>query len=158
MIKINIRIIERKEFTVCGYVVETSLETCGKDLSELWDRLRSQKLSDVFKSLGRCMGGLYGLMWYTENHRYCYLLGKESENKEVELDLVCVKKIPEACYAVMTMPDNMPIVEAWTVFFERILPEAGYMPDSDHGLYFEYYPNEDNEICELWTPIKELKV
>lgn len=154
----DLRVIEREEFIICGYVVETSLETCCKDLGELWDRFKSQKQSEILKSSEGSRKGLYGVMWYTQNHQYCYLLGKKIKNKEAKIDSTCIKRIPGACYAVAIVPDNMTIVEAWTVLFERILPDAGYMPDLDHGLYFEYYPNEDNnEICELWTPIKELK-
>lgn len=153
----KIKMIERSALTICGYVVETSLETCEQDLRALWEDFRDGKRKGQLQSLAGSRGGIYGLMWYTQNHRYCYLLGMETEVKETGLNSVCIKRVPEARYAVVSVPSNMSVVEAWTLFFEKVLPEAGYMPDSDHGLYFEYYPDEDSETCELWTPVKELK-
>jgi len=144
----NIKIIERSELVITGYVVETSYENCGKDLSELWDNFKGRKIYDSKKDL-------YGLMWYTKSHNYCYLLGIEYDSKETGEETVFIKTIPPARYAVISISDKMSVVEAWTLFFEKVLPEAGYSPDSDHGLYFEYYPDKDSKYCELWTPIKE---
>lgn len=151
----DLKIVNRNEITLCGDVVETSLDTCKKDLGELWDNYREGKSSILFRNTIEYSKGLYGLMWYTQNHRYCYLLGKETNPDRTDIDSARLKKVPAARYAIVSVPENMSITEAWTVFFEKILPEAGYMPDSDHGLYFEYYEDESNKTCELWTPVKE---
>jgi predicted transcriptional regulator YdeE len=151
----KLKLINRNGFTICGNTVETSFETCEKDVGELWSNFRKGKSNIVFKNSIEYNKGLYGLMWYTRNHRYCYLLGKEADTNIEHMDVAGVKRVPAARYAVVKVPENMSIMEAWTVFFEKILPEADYIPDSDHGLYFEYYENEDNGTCELWTPVKE---
>jgi AraC family transcriptional regulator len=50
----------------------------------------------------------------------------------------------------------MSAVEAWTDYFDNALPEAGYAPDTDHGMYFEFYPGDNLSSCQLWTPVKKV--
>ncbi|AET67851.1 hypothetical protein Desor_2249 [Desulfosporosinus orientis DSM 765] len=150
----EIKLVNRDEITIGGNVVETSLDTCEKDLNELWNNFRYKSFDTVNLESNN---GLYGLMWYTQDHRYCYLLGKEIRAKGENLDSLIIKKVPAARYAVVSVPKDMSIVQAWTLFFENVLPKNGYIPDSEHGLYFEYYDNEGYKTCELWTPVIEKK-
>ncbi|SET30516.1 AraC family transcriptional regulator [Natronincola peptidivorans] len=148
-------IINRDELMICGYVVETSVDNCSTELGRLWDDYRNNKSDELLEAKYRCKEGLYGLMWYTENHRYCYLLGREIKSTGVELPKSkAIKKIPPARYAVYTVPNNMSVFDAWTVFFEEEIPKEGYEPNAEIGLYFEYYTDKDSNSCQLWAPIR----
>jgi hypothetical protein len=46
-------------------------------------------------------------------------------------------------------PDNMTVLDAWEILFEKDLPAAGISPVLENGLYFEYYPDEDGKACQL---------
>ncbi|MDP4179573.1 MAG: effector binding domain-containing protein [Bacillota bacterium] len=153
----EMRLIERTEFAVCGDVVETSLETCESDLNKLWINFKKSRFYEEIQNTPNYNKGLFGLMWYTQDHRYCYLLGVEYNASSITQNSLCIKTIPAARFAVVSVPENMTIVEAWTSFFEKVLPDAGLVPDTEHGLYFEYYPNTESNSCELWTPVKEVK-
>ena len=149
-------ITNRDELIICGYVVETSVDSCSTDLGRLWDNYRNNNSDELLEAAYKCKDGLYGLMWYTENHRYCYMLGREIITTYVELpESVVIKMIPYTTYAVYTVPDNMNIVDAWTVFFEEEIPNAGYKPNTEIGLYFEYYSDKNSKSCHLWAPIKK---
>ena len=142
----EIRFENRKEFSVCGYAVETELSSSEGDVGLLWENHEK-----ILQSIPASESCLYGVMWYTEGHRYCYHLGICSETPPLD-DMTAVT-IPSACFAIATVPDNMTIVEAWTEYFETELPFLGYMPDSEHGRYFEFHAADGT--CELWTPVKK---
>jgi AraC family transcriptional regulator len=150
----DIQIIERSEITIGGIVTETSVETCSNDLKELWDHFEERKLPGILRNAPGYQKGRYGVMWYTENHRYCYLLGMETKATEKELNGATIKTIPPARYAMVSVPEGMTVFQAWGVFFEKDLPGAGLEPVLENGLYFEFYPDEDEKSCQLWTPIK----
>lgn len=71
------RLFNRSAFSICGYSMETSLETCGPDLKKLWKdyNLTAQKLYDVVGM----REDFYGLMWKTKTSKsnYFYLIGIE---------------------------------------------------------------------------------
>ncbi len=159
---LNLKFEHRDGFHVCGYSVETCLDTCREDLSLLRRDFDAQK-GVLFEALG-FRDAVYGLMWYTQDHRYRYLIGVEAADAgKAPSGAQCVC-IPAAEYAVATVPPSVSAFDAWTAFFEKALPAVGYTPDSNHGLYFEYYPcgmgsgadvsaaNMDH-ACELWTPV-----
>lgn len=141
----------RDTFYLCGFLAETCLNTCEKDLSELWDQfnLNKDKLFDLFGH----REDFYGLMWTLDDQRYCYLIGIEmNEPEKVPADFYC-KCIPGTLFAVLQVPKEVSAVTAWTEYYEKVLPEAGYTPDKAHGLNFEYYPEDNNHAYELWTPV-----
>jgi AraC family transcriptional regulator len=140
----EIRFENRDGFVVYGYAVETVLSSCENDVGELWEKHKKNLLC-----IPESKSCLYGVMWYTENHRYYYHLGIQSE-KQPKSDMAAVT-IPLAFFAVATVPENMNTMEAWTKYFEKELPLLGYIPDAEHGKYFEFY--NTNEECELWTPV-----
>lgn len=142
----DIRFENKDEFIVHGYAVETILSSCDNDVGQLWE-----KHKDTLLSIPESKSCLYGVMWYTEGHKYYYLLGINS-NKPSRNDMTAVN-IPTAYFAVATVPDNMDTVEAWTQYFEKELPSLNYIPDAEHGKYFEFY--NANGACELWTPVKK---
>ncbi|MDN3956335.1 GyrI-like domain-containing protein [Sporolactobacillus laevolacticus] len=142
----------RKAFFLCGYNKETSLETCNEEVSQLWRdyTVRKDELFDVYG----CKKDFYGLIW-SSNHTesYNYLIGIEVSNTiHSPKESIC-KFIPETIYAVCQVPVSMSAFDAWTEYYGRTLPNAGYTPDTEHGFNFEYYPTGGNGDYELWTPI-----
>jgi predicted transcriptional regulator YdeE len=149
-----IQLIDREAFTISGYYIETSLETSVQDIA----RVEGQYEENLSRLNSLRQGkGHYGLMWYTENHRYCYLLGVQSSDRPTEVDDLSVRIIPSASYAVLEVPKGKSIFTAWGEFFEADLPAAGLKPDYEHGLFFEYYPEDPTAACQLWTPIKPIQ-
>lgn len=142
----KIRIENTDGFTVHGYAVETLLNSAEKDVGELWEKYKSYLLS-----VPESQSCLYGVMWYTENHRYFYLLGIKSEQPP-KSDMVTIP-IPAADYSIAAVPDNMNEIEAWTQYFDTELPRLGYLPDAELNIYYEFY--NSNEKCELWTPVNK---
>ena len=141
----KIRFTEENDFSVHGYAIETILSSCEKDVGQLWEKHKEDLLA--FPISKSC---LYGVMWYTKNHKYFYLLGVKSEISP-KSDMMTVT-IPAANFAIASVPENMDTVEAWTQYFEKELPALMREPDAVHGKYFEFYDEDGN--CELWTPIK----
>jgi len=155
---------KRDSFRVSGFAVETSLDSAVVDVAYLWEKYE-KKLLD----LANGESPLYGLMWYTENHNYFYLLGIEdndnsitdifnninninSNNENSKNEIVSVD-IPSACFGIATIPEEMDVIEAWTQYFEVELPKLAYLPDDEHGKYFESY---FDGVCEFWTPVKKI--
>lgn len=147
----DLKFKSRDTFYICGYFAETSLDTCNKDLSELWHEFEAGK-EELYQVFGH-RNDFYGLMWYTENHRYCYLIGIKADNVNAAPAGVLCKRVPGTDYAIACVPPAMSAVDAWTEYFEKILPKAGYIPNAGHGLNFEYYPEGSGGAYELWTPV-----
>jgi AraC family transcriptional regulator len=141
----------RDAFQVCGYCVETSLETCGTDLAKLWQDFAQHK-EELFELFGY-RKDFYGLMWLTENSRYCYLIGIETDKPEKAPEGTVCKQVPTALYAVLYVEASRSAYDAWTDYYEEILPNAGYLPNTGHRIDFEYYPGGEGEAYELWTPV-----
>ena len=140
----DVRFEDRAAFSVSGYATETSPATNDTDLRSLWGEYQD-KLTAIPQS-GAC---LYGVLWYTENLSYFYLLGIES-GEPLEGASTRVE-IPAARFAIAKVPADKTAAEAWTEFVEKELPARGFAPDSEHGKYFEHY--DKNGVCELWTPV-----
>jgi len=141
----------RETFNICGYCVETSLETCGEELSKLWCDFETRK-EELFRMFG-VRKDFYGLMWKTQNGRYCYLIGIEADSIGKLPDGVVCKQILPANYAVYDVAAGKSAFDAWTEYYEKTLPDAGYTPNAGHGFDFEYYPNGGGEAYQLWTPV-----
>lgn len=142
----KIRFENKNDFVVQGYAVETILSSCENDVGQLWAQHKDSLLAISESQL--C---LFGVMWYTHDHKYFYLLGIQA-GKPLNSNMISIE-IPAAHFAVATVPKNMTEIEAWTQYFEKELPSLGYIPDAEHGRYFEFY-NADG-ACELWTPVKK---
>lgn len=139
---------KRDSFKVFGYKVETNLDSAIGDIGFLWS-----KYEEFLLKFNNNKNPLYGLMWYTEGHNYFYLIGIDDnklllENNFNDFDTI---EIPSSNFAIASVPKNMDLIEAWTIYFEEKLPELGYIPDSNHGKYFEAHYNDGT--CELWTPV-----
>ncbi|AFA50192.1 hypothetical protein Awo_c34680 [Acetobacterium woodii DSM 1030] len=107
------------------------------------------------KQLPICGKGYYGLEWYTEGHKsFFYLLGRAVGEKTVAPEGAEIKYIPSAKYLVAEIPSGTNLVDAWTEFFYKVIPNLGYEVDEQHGFYFEYYLHDISGEYELWVPIK----
>ena len=141
----DVRFEDRGAFLVSGFAAETSPTTNETDLRALWSEYK-----DKLTSMPESRNSLYGVLWYTENRSFFYLLGIESGEAALEGPSTRVE-IPAARFAVAKVPAYKTASESWTVLFDKELPERGFAPDQEHGKYFEYY--DENGDCELWTPV-----
>ena len=151
MIIMYIQFENRDTFYICGYCVETSLETCENDLSKLWRDfdIKKEELYNVFGYKNE----FYGLMWHTQNQRYCYLVGIEAEKINDTPEGAVWKCVPGTYYSVAFISPTIFAVDAWTEYYEKVLPKTDYVPDTDHDINFEYYPNGKYGPYQLWTPV-----
>jgi predicted transcriptional regulator YdeE len=156
----QMRFMQRDGFQICGYSVETSLDESGTDVAALYNDYFNTEKSLLIDNVAKNKGAeLYGLMWYPEGHkRYRYLVGKETANlSEIPIGTE-LKKIPSALYAVAPLAKDNDGIKAWTDFFFEAIPQAGYVPDYEHGFFFEYYPDGVDGDYELWTPVVKADV
>lgn len=151
----KINLTERSEFKLCGYSVETNPENNDKDISALlhdyFHRGKVELIEQIAKNKGE---EYYGFSWYTQAHeRYCYLFGKEVDDPEELPHGAQLKRIPKTQYAFEAFEAGSDIIRAWSDFFYKDIPESGYEPNYEHGLWFEYYPEGINGKYELWSPV-----
>lgn len=154
--RLDLRLCSRNTFLIAGNSMETSLETCRMDLEKLWRDYDSakKKLYDLFGA----REDFYGFMWKTEvsKNSYFYLIGIEVAKAENLPEKAEIKRIPSAEYAVVLVQSSLSAVEAWTEFYNKVLPEAGYIPAAGHDFDFEYYPHGAGKDYELWTPVQKI--
>ena len=138
----QIRFIEKADFQIIGYSVETSLDESSKDVDALYNDYFNTEKAALIDSVAKSKAAeYYGLMWYLEGHeRYRYLLGKETVNIAAIPAEAETKKLTTALYAVASFEKDYDSNKAWTDFFFEVIPKYGYAPDYEHGFFFEYYP------------------
>ncbi len=152
----KIEIITRPAFYICGYAVETTLESNDADMPALYNSFFGTEREHLLLSLPGCKQGYYGLEWYTEGQKsFFYLLGKEAAAGCSAPEGALIKSIPTADFAAAKLPAGAGLTGAWTEFFFAAIPAAGCEPDAGHGLYFEYYPEDIHGGYELWAPVKK---
>ena len=156
----QIRFINKADFQIIGYSIETSLNESGKDVEALYnDYFNTEKTALIDNVAKNKAAEYYGLMWYLEGHeRYRYLLGKETVNPTAIPVKAELKEMPSALYAVASFDKDFDGVKAWTYFFFETLPKTGYAPNYEHGFFFECYPDGVNGNYELWTPVVKADV
>lgn len=155
----DISIVERDTFFICGYSVETTLEQNDKDVSALYSDFFGSGKEAILMMLKGSKKGYYGLIWYTEGkERYCYLLGIEVGQENIAPENSILKKISKATYAVTRFTKSEDIIEAWTNFYYNVIPKAGFKVDEQYNFYFEYYPININGEFELWVPVVKADV
>ena len=150
----DINLIEKETFYICGYSVETTLVQNDQDVSALYDDFFGNSKEAILMSLTGSRQGYYGLSWYTQGHdRYNYLLGIEVGQENIAPEHAVIKKIPKTTYAMVHFPQGEDIIRAWTEFFYHGIPEIGYQVNEEQNLYFEYYPYSVKGQYELWVPV-----
>ena len=155
MVILNLRLCSRNTFFVAGYSVQTSLETCTMDLEKLWKDYDSNK-KNLFDLFG-AREDFYGVMWKTKasKNRYFYLIGIDVAQADRLPKKIETIQIPYEEYAVVSVPASLSAVEAWTEFYNKVLPENEYVPAVGHDFDFEYYPHGVGKDYELWTPVQK---
>ena len=151
----QIRFVDKADFQICGYSVETSLDESSQDVAALYnDYFDTEKAALVDTVAKNRAAEFFGLMWYLEGHkRYRYLVGKETVNPSAIPAGAELMEIPPALYAVASFDKDFDGAKAWTDFFFEAIPQAGYAPNYEHGFFFELYPDGVNNDYELWTPV-----
>lgn len=150
----DINLILRETFTICGYSVETTLEQNDMDVSALYDDFFQNNKEATLLNLAGGQKGYYGLTWYTQGHeRYVYLLGIEIGPENTAPEHAVIKTIPKMTYAMQRFPKETDIIRAWTEFFYHEIPAARYQVNEEPNLYFEYYPDSVKGSFELWVPV-----
>lgn len=154
----QIHFVNRPDFQVCGFSVETSLKEGYRDVENLYnDYFCSDKAKIINDMTNSETKEYYGLMWYLKGHeRYRYLLGKEAIDFTLTSTEVELIDIPAALYAVVEFEKGFDNTKAWTDFFFESIPQSGYTPDYEHGYFFEFYPNGMDGNYELWTPVVKI--
>jgi predicted transcriptional regulator YdeE len=148
------KLIERETFYICGYAVETNSEQNETDVAGLYEDFFSTDKESTLRDLQGSKNGYYGLLWYTQNHeKYFYLLGIEVAKDNMVPENALTKTLEKTIFAVAEYPAGKDGTEAWTEFFYTDIPEAGYAPNEQYNLYFEYYPKSVNGNYELWVPV-----
>ena len=138
----DIRIEKRDGFTISGYLIET-LAT-----DESYD-IKSKDLRDKYEgSLRMNETTLYGVTWFTNDEHLYYLFGAEQTSQNHAGDSsVC---IPEGVFAVATVPEDMPLIQAWNDMWETGLPSIGYNYIEAEKC-FELFG--ENGVREIWVPV-----
>ena len=154
----EIRLAERGAFCVCGYAVETTLAQNDADIAALYrDFFENGGKAALEPNKGR-ETGYYGVSWYMQDHeKYCYLLGIAAGSDTAVSENAVLKRIPATLYAVAGFPGIENIIDAWSDFFYREIPQAGLRIDKRLNVYFEYYPGLVDEDYELWVPVVKVK-
>lgn len=152
----QIELVEREPFTVCGSTTVTTLENNDADLSVLYDdffrdgwdtSLAVVRPADEY--------GYYGVEWHTdESHKsYGYLLGvRAARGCSVPVGATTMD-IPKATWAVARFPKGSDIIKAWTDFYVDCIPAAGLEIDEGCNRFFERYPDKVDGDFELWVPV-----
>ncbi len=139
---------------MCGYAAQTTLNNNDADLQKLFGDFFNSGKDKMLFGLKGAEPGFFGVEWYTQGHKsFFYLLGVSVDKTIRVPEGAVLKVIPAAEYAVTKVPAGRNLVDAWTEFFYTAIPESGYVPDDDHGCYFEYYPGHTDGDCELWVPV-----
>ena len=155
----DIHIIEKDSFFVCGYLVETTSAQNDKDVSALYDNFFSTGKETILLNLKDSKKGYYGLSWYTQGHeRYCYLLSIEVGQENIAPENAIIKKVTKTEYAMAHFQQGEDIIQAWTDFFYDEIPRNGFKVNEEHNLYFEYYPGSVYGEYELWVPVVKADV
>ena len=145
-------LIERKEFIVGGFSVETTLENSERDTEILFHDFYNGKM-ELLSNFAKNTKEYYGVMWYTKLHeRYRYLVGQEITEKVKDFE---IKIIPEGVYAYTKLSKDCDGIQAWTDFYSEAIPKTGYTPKEIDDIAFEYYPNGLDGDYELWSLVEK---
>jgi len=137
----EVRVEKRDGFTISGYLIET-LAT-----DEAYN-VKSTVLREKYEaSLRTDETILYGATWFTNDGKLYYLFGAEQAKQNQANDSV---SIPKGLFAVATVPEGMPLIQAWNEMWETGLPSIGYSY-IEAGKCFELFG--ENNIREIWVPV-----
>ena len=137
----DIRIEKRDGFTIYGFLIETLATDESYDAKSIDLRKKHEE------SLRATATELYGATWFTNDEKLYYLFGV-TEEKSTAKDSV---SIPAGLYAVATVPNDMPLIQAWVEMWEENgLPSTGYSY-IEAAKCFELFG--EGGLREIWVPV-----
>jgi len=149
----QVKLVEKNEFIIGGFSVETTLENSSRDTGILYNEFYNGKM-DLLCSFTKNTKEYYGVLWYTKFHEsYKYLLGQKINEKTEGFE---IKIIPKGMYAYSKFPKDYDGIKAWTEFYAEGIPKTGYKPKEINDIAYEYYPNGLNEEYELWSLVEKI--
>ena len=148
----EIKLVERSEFIIGGFSIETTLVNSNRDTEILYNDFNNGKM-ELLSNFTKNTKEYYGVLWYTKLHEsYKYLIGQEIIEKTKDFE---IKIIPKGMYAYSKFPKDYDGIKAWTEFYEEGIPKTGYKPKEKDDIAFEYYPNGLNGEYELWSLVEK---
>ena len=155
----QILLLKKSDFQICGCYVETSLTEHNKDVSALYERYFNSGIAERISAVTDDYGTeYYSATWYTQLHeRYRYLFGKKVNATTILPAEFELKSVPAASYAIASFPQGQDVYQAWTDFLNTTLPNAGYTPDIE-GDFIEYFPDGIHGGYEIWAPLANADV
>ena len=137
----DIRIEKRDSVTISGYLIETLATDASYDAKTI--ALRSQYEASLKANASQ----LYGATWFTDDEKLYYLFGTAQNNSTCSDQVT----IPGGTFAVATVPENMPLIQAWIKMWEADgLPATGYAYIEGEKC-FELF--KENNPREIWVPV-----
>jgi predicted transcriptional regulator YdeE len=155
---LKIEIVKRDAFQVCGYAVPTTLREYGREgnRAELINNYRTHDPSGELSKLSDTPDELFALAWYASPGKVIeYLLGYAVPDGTVAPEGALVKHVAPATYAVGSFDAGTDIVRIWTEFYYEAGSTAGFQPDLQHDVWFEYYPEGLNGRYQLWIAVTQ---
>ena len=140
----DIRIENKKAFYASGYSLETSEASLEKDRAML-----RVKYEDMLRPVSN---HLYFLSWQSDEGNMVYHFSVETPSLTPATEGATCVEVPATRFAVATVPADMPVLAAWHEFFENGIASINATIDMGARFYCESY--DENEVCELWIPIK----
>jgi DNA gyrase inhibitor GyrI len=148
----KVEIIEREEFMVGGFSVETAGDDSAKDVEILYADFENGK-KDLLNNFSKNTKEYYGVLWYTKLHEsFRYLVGQKVTERTEEFE---IRIIPEGMYAYTKFPQNYDGTKAWTEFYNEGIPGVGYKPVEQNDMAYEYYPDGLDGEYELWSLVEK---
>jgi len=148
----EVKLIERDEFIVGGFSVETTLENSARDTEILFNDFYNGKMESL-SNFAKNAKEYYGVMWYTKLHeKYRYFVGQEISEIVKGFE---IKIIPKGLYAYTKLSKDCDGIQAWTDFYSEAIPKTGYAPKEIDDMAFEYYPNGFDDDYELWSLVEK---
>ena len=153
----DIKFVEREEFVISGFSVETTFENHNKDREIQFNDFLNEKI-DLTKKSAEKPNEYYCVIWVTGKEKLISLLGQEIFHPAENFDKKAIRK---AVYACIKLPDveSYDTLKAWEDFYQKIYErtsETGYTISEIDALAFEYYPNGIGKGFELWVLVEKV--
>jgi predicted transcriptional regulator YdeE len=136
----------REKFYVYGYSSPVINETTHEKEVELLRKTYEDKLRSVSEDDSH----LYFVIWFVDENHWIYHFGISKWDSFADSKATCVE-VPAGYYAVGTVQEGMPILEAWDEMFKTGFSSIGVLVDEENRKYFERFSKCGN--YEIWAPV-----
>jgi AraC family transcriptional regulator len=148
-------ILEKNEFKLVGYDIETSVQGCSAVLPDLWIKF----MQDLDKIKGKKGEYNYGLCRVTGECSFRYVASVEVENFDGVPEGMVKEVVPPQKYAKFTHRGKLTeLGKTYWKIQSKLLPESGLKQKKD--FWFELYDDRFDQISDdsemdIYIPIKE---